>query len=64
MNTETKIQQFMQEFRTTYMEASDWLFANNDDYKKASEEFISWTSQASKTGEEDVESIFACMCDE
>ena len=42
MTTEAKIQQFMQEFRVTYMVASDWLFACDDDYEKASKEFISW----------------------
>lgn len=39
MTTEAMIQKFMQEFRASYMVASDYLFANNDDYELAAKYF-------------------------
>lgn len=45
MTNEEKIQRFMQEFRTTYMVASDYLFANDDDYSKAANDFRIDTSE-------------------
>lgn len=40
MTVEAMIQQFMQEFRVTYMVASDYMFANNDDYSMAAAAFM------------------------
>jgi len=42
--TEMKIQAFMVQFKVTYMEASDWLFANDDDYNKAVKDYTDWLS--------------------
>lgn len=48
MTTEQKIHKFMEEFNTTYMIASDWLFANNDDYEKACNDYLSWFTSLSE----------------